>query len=89
MSEPLKVRISPKAMSTLWCISPNGGQQKPAMSNAQPKLHIATAVKSCKRFILMRDYLPLSTPSLTMLKTKACRVLNFDCALNATTSSST
>ncbi len=34
-------------------------------------------------------YLPLSTPSLTMLKTNACSVLNLDCALNATKSSST
>ena len=51
MSEPLKVSTSPKAMSTLWCISPNGGQQKPAMSNAHPNVHIATAVKSCKRRI--------------------------------------
>ena len=45
--EPLKVSISPKAMSTLWWISASGGQRKPAMSNAQPKLHITTAVMSC------------------------------------------
>ena len=51
MREPLKVRISPKAMSTLWWISPNGGQQKPAMSNVHPKVHIAVAMMSCKRFM--------------------------------------
>ena len=38
MSEPLKVNISPKAMSTEWCISPIGGQRKPHASNAHPKM---------------------------------------------------
>ena len=48
---PLKVSISPKAISTLWCISPIGGEMKPAASNAQPKLHITVAMMSCKRFM--------------------------------------
>ena len=48
---PLKVSISPKAMSTLWWISPIGGQRKPHASNAHPKAHIAVAMMSCKRFI--------------------------------------
>ena len=39
MSEPEKVRISPKAMRTEWWISANGGAQNPAASNAQPKVH--------------------------------------------------
>ena len=42
MSEPLKVSISPKAMSTLWCISPVGTATNPHASNAHPKAHIAT-----------------------------------------------
>ena len=51
MREPVKVSISPKAMSTEWCISPIGGQRKPHASNAHPKVHIAVAMMSCKRFI--------------------------------------
>ena len=51
MREPLKVSISPKAMSTLWWISASGGAIKPAASNAQPKLHITIASMSCKLFI--------------------------------------
>ena len=43
---PAKVSISPKAMSTLWCISPMGGITNPATSNAPPKEHITTAVIS-------------------------------------------
>ena len=46
MSEPLKVRISPKAMRTLWCISPKGEHANPAVSIMQPKLHNAIAVMS-------------------------------------------
>ena len=42
MSEPLKVSISPKAISTLWCISPVGTAINPHASNAHPKAHIAT-----------------------------------------------
>ena len=42
MSEPAKVSISPKAMSTLWCISPVGTATNPHASNAHPKAHIAT-----------------------------------------------
>ena len=51
MSEPAKVRISPKAMSTEWWISPNGGQMNPAVSIMQPKLHNAIAMMSCSFFI--------------------------------------
>ena len=50
MSDPAKVRISPKAMSTEWWISPNGCATKPHASNAHPKAHIAVAMMSCKRF---------------------------------------
>ena len=42
MSEPAKVSISPKAMSTEWCISPVGTATNPHASNAHPKAHIAT-----------------------------------------------
>ena len=51
MREPEKVRISPKAISTLWCISPSGGQQKPAMSNTPPNTHRPTANINCTFFI--------------------------------------
>ena len=53
ISEPLKVSISPKAIRSEWCISPNGGQTSPAVSNAHPKVHIAVAMMSCKRFMLI------------------------------------
>ena len=46
MREPEKVSISPKAMRIDWCISPKGGQRKPARSIMHPKMHNATAVKS-------------------------------------------
>ena len=55
MSEPLKVSISPKAMSTEWWISPNGCATKPHASNAHPKAHIAVAIMSCKRFTLIKN----------------------------------
>ena len=42
MREPEKVRISPKAMRTEWCISPVGTAKNPHASNAHPKAHIAT-----------------------------------------------
>ena len=51
MSEPLKVSISPKAMRTEWWISPSGCATNPHASNAHPKVHIAVAMMSCKRFI--------------------------------------
>ena len=37
--EPLKVSISPKAISTLWCISAKGGQRKPANNSPHPNPH--------------------------------------------------
>ena len=43
---PEKVRISPKAIRIEWCISPKGGQRKPAVSIVHPKMHNANAVKS-------------------------------------------
>ena len=46
MSDPLKVRISPKAMSTEWWISPIGCARNPHASNAHPKAHIATDTMS-------------------------------------------
>ena len=49
---PLKVSISPKAMSTEWCISPIGGQRKPHASNAHPKAHRLTAKNNCTFFML-------------------------------------
>ena len=59
MSEPAKVSISPKAISTLWCISPSGGQMKPAMSNIPPNAHRLTANINCAVFIdLFNIYLP-------------------------------
>ena len=65
MSEPLKVSISPKAMRTEWCISPNGGQQNPATSNAHPKVHIATADMSCSFLISSSRLSPGSRHSCT------------------------
>ena len=53
MSEPLKVRISPNAIRTEWCISPNGGQQKPAMSKTPPKTHSPTDNINCTFFMLV------------------------------------
>ena len=50
MSEPLKVSISPKAIRSEGWISPIGGVNSPAVSNAHPKAHIAVAMMSCKRF---------------------------------------
>ena len=41
--EPEKVSISPKAMRTEWCISPSGGQMKPARSIVHPTVHNAVA----------------------------------------------
>ena len=52
MSEPLKASISPKAMSTEWCISPIGGQRKPHASNAHPKMHRLTAKNNCTFFMI-------------------------------------
>ena len=51
MREPLKVRISPKAMSTLWCISAKGGEINPATSMRHPKQHSTAAIISCNLFI--------------------------------------
>ena len=51
MSEPENVNISPNAINSEWWISPIGGVTNPAMSNAQPKVHIATAKINCNRFI--------------------------------------
>ena len=53
INEPLKVRISPKAMRSEWWISPTGGVKSPAVSNAHPKAHIAVAMISWSRFMLI------------------------------------
>ena len=47
MREPAKVSISPKATSTLLSITPAGGIHIPAVSNAHPKVHSATARSNC------------------------------------------
>ena len=62
MSEPQKVRISPKAMSTEWCISPIGGQQKPAMSRTPPKMHSPTDNINCTFFMLTSFRLEVRSP---------------------------
>ena len=59
---PQKVRISPKAMSTEWCISPNGGQQKPAMSRTPPKTHSPTDNINCTFFMLTSYRLEVRSP---------------------------
>ena len=50
---PLKVSISPKAMSTLWWISASGGQRKPAIKNRTPNAHRTTDNISCNLFIIL------------------------------------
>lgn len=47
MREPAKVSISPKATRTLLSITPAGGIHIPAVSNAHPKVHSATARSNC------------------------------------------
>ena len=46
-SEPTKVSISPKAISTELSIMPVGGTIKPAMSNPAPSTISTTAEMSC------------------------------------------
>ena len=53
MSEPLKVSISPKAMSTEWCTSPNGGQRKPANNSPHPNPHSIIATINWKFFFMI------------------------------------
>ena len=53
MSEPLKVSISPKAMRTLWWISPNGGQRKPANNSPHPNPHSIIATINWKFFFMI------------------------------------
>ena len=60
MRLPAKVSISPKAMSTLWWISPSGGQMNPASNNRPPNTHRLTDNINCAVFIdLFNIYLPL------------------------------
>ena len=63
MREPLKVSISPKAMSTLWWISASGGQRKPAIKNRTPNAHRTTDNISCNLFIILLVF--FLTDSLT------------------------
>ena len=49
---PLKVSTSPKAMSTLWWISPIGGQKNPHASNTHPNTHRLTAKNNCTFFMI-------------------------------------
>ena len=51
MREPEKVRISPKAISTLWCISPIGGITNPAINSRTPNIHRTVDNISCTFFI--------------------------------------
>ena len=53
MSEPEKVKISPKAISTLWCISAKGGAIKPQASIMHPKMHNATDSMSWMFFFIV------------------------------------
>ena len=65
ISDPENVSISPKAISTLWCISPSGGQQKPAMSNVPPNTHKPTANINCTFFIIIcLDRFAACTPKI-------------------------
>ena len=57
INDPEKVSISPNAIKIEWWISANGGQMKPAVSIAHPKVHNANAVNSCKRFIIFSGIL--------------------------------
>ena len=59
-SAPLKVRISPKAVRIVGCISPNGGQQNPAMSNTHPKVQSATEIASWIFLILFEKVMSAS-----------------------------
>ena len=51
MTVPEKVSISPKAVSTEGCISPEGGAMKAATIMRQPKIAIATARMSWMRMV--------------------------------------
>ena len=55
---PLKVSISPKAMSTEWWISASGGHIKPATSKRHPNAQSITAHMSWRRFITCDCYVP-------------------------------
>ena len=52
MREPAKVRISPKAMRTEWCISAKGGRTKPVTSSTHPKTHSVTDNINCVFFFI-------------------------------------
>ena len=51
MTVPENVSISPKAVSTEGCISPEGGAMKAATIMRQPKIAIATASMSWRRMV--------------------------------------
>ena len=57
MSEPMKVSISPKAMSTEWCISASGGRMKPVTSSTHPKTHSVTDNINCKFFFIIFSFI--------------------------------
>ena len=79
ISEPENVSISPKAINTLWCTSPTGGLQTPATSNAQPKLHITTAVAS---WILLSIGFPLLTEDVVPEAVVLVFRLGISCLVN-------
>ena len=60
---PAKVKISPKAMSTLWWISAIGGQRKPVPKRRQPKPHRTTDKISWSFFIIVEFFLPTGIPT--------------------------
>ena len=62
MSEPLKVSISPKAMSTLWWISATGGVMNPANNSIAPNPHRITDNISCNFFIILLSFSPQNPP---------------------------
>ena len=58
MREPLKVSISPKATSTLWCISARGGRTKPVNNSPHPNPHSIIATINWKFFFIVLSFNP-------------------------------
>ena len=63
-SEPTKVNISPKAISTELSMTPVGGTMKPAVSRPAPNTTITTAHASCAPLALSLLLLSLICISL-------------------------
>lgn len=58
-SEPTKVSISPKAISTELSITPVGGTMKPAVNSIEPNITNTTAHASCAPLALPLPLLSL------------------------------